>query len=50
MKDQRKKQKKATKRTEKKVNDVADVLENFTFSMGDDAADKPYDFKVDFTD
>lgn len=50
LKSQRKKQKKATKRTEKKVNDVADVLENFTLDMMDDAEDKPYDFKVDFTD
>lgn len=49
MKNQRKKQKKATKRTERKVNDVADVLENFTLDM-DDGGNKPYDFKVDFTD
>lgn len=50
LKGQRKKQKKATKRTEKKVNDVADVLENFTLDMTDGGEDKAYDFKVDFTD
>lgn len=38
----RKKQKKATKRTERKVNDVADVLENFTLEKMD------YDFEEAF--
>lgn len=46
MKEQLKKKKKANKRSERKVNDVADVLENFTLDMGDD--DESYDFKVDF--
>lgn len=42
----RKQQKKTLKRTDKKVSDVADVLENFSLDMGTD----DYDFKVDFDD
>jgi len=42
----RKQQKKTLKRSDKKVSDVADVLENFTLDMGTD----DYDFKVDFDD
>lgn len=45
MKEQLKKKKKANKRSERKVNDVTDVLENFTLQMGND---EDYDFKVDF--
>lgn len=43
MKDARKKQKKSNKRSEKKVNAVADVLENFSIDMGQD-----YDFSDNF--
>lgn len=46
-KEQLKKKKKAIKRNERKVNDVADVLENFTLDMGHDA-EEDYDFNVDF--
>lgn len=42
----RKQQKKTLKRSDKKVSDVADVLENFTLDMGTD----DYDFKVDYDD
>lgn len=41
-----KKQKKANKRSERRVNDVADVLENFSLDMSGKGED--YDFKVDF--
>ena len=44
-----KKQKKASKRSERKVNDVADVLENFSLDAMNTGEDKPYDFGVDFT-
>lgn len=42
-KNEWKKQKKVSKRNERRVNDVADVLENFSLDKGDS-----YDFKVDF--
>lgn len=45
LKEQLKKKKKVNKRSERKVNDVADVLENFTLDMG---GEEDYDFKVDF--
>lgn len=41
-----KKQKKVNKRNERKVNDVADVLENFSLDVG--SKNDSYDFKVDF--
>lgn len=41
----RKKMKKANKRSERKVNAVADVLENFSIDMG---GEKDYDFSTDF--
>lgn len=47
MKEQQKKKKKANKRTERKVSDVADVLDNFTLDMDTDGHEN-YDFKVDF--
>lgn len=46
LKDLRKKMKKSNKRNEKKVNAVADVLENFTLDMGGGSQD--YDFAIDF--
>lgn len=42
----RKKAKKANKRSERKVNAVADVLENFSIDMG--GGDKDYDFEANF--
>lgn len=46
LKNLQKKQKKTNKRNEKKVNAVADVLENFTLDMG--GGDEDYDFKANF--
>lgn len=48
MKEQLKKKKKAHNRSERKVNDVADVLENFSLDMGDEGEDEKYNFQVDF--
>lgn len=45
MKELRKKQKKANKKSSRKVDEVADVLENFSMNMGGDG---DYDFKTDF--
>lgn len=41
-----KKKKKANKRSEKKVNAVADVLENVTLDMS--GGDQEYDFDAEF--
>lgn len=41
-----KKKKKANKRSERKVNAVADVLENFTLDMSEGGQN--YDFDADF--
>lgn len=47
IKEMRKKAKKANKRSERKVNAVADVLENFSIDMsGGGGAD--YDFETDY--
>lgn len=48
IKDQRKKAKKANKRSERKVNAVADVLENFTLDMSGNSDGQDYDFEADF--
>lgn len=40
--------KKTNKRNERKVNAVADVLENFSLDMGGDSGGKDYDFDADF--
>lgn len=45
-KQMQKKEKKTHKRNEKKVNAVADVLENFSLDMGGD--DQDYSFEADF--
>lgn len=44
----RKKMKKANKRSEKKVNAVADVLENFSIDMSGGGGDNDYDFDAAF--
>lgn len=46
IKEQQKKNKKRKLKEEKKVNSVADVLENFTFGGG--KSDEAYDFDNDF--
>lgn len=46
IKEMQKKKKKANKRSEKKVNAVADVLENFTLDMSGGGQD--YDFDAEF--
>lgn len=43
-----KKKKKANKRSERKVNAVADVLENFSLDMSGGSGEKDYDFEADF--
>lgn len=45
-----KKKKKANKRNERKVNAVADVLENFSLDMsgGSGGGGQDYDFEADF--
>lgn len=57
LKDSAKKMKKLKSKNEKKISNVADVLEGFTFGVkkeedddDDDSAgeDKPYDFGADF--
>lgn len=40
--------KKANKRSEKKVNAVADVLENFSLDMSGAGGSQDYDFDADF--
>lgn len=40
--------KKANKRSEKKVNAVADVLENFSIDMGGGSGGNDYDFDAAF--
>lgn len=45
MKADLKKIKKSNRRSERKVNDVADELENFSLDLGDGGK---YDFDVDF--
>lgn len=46
LKAQQKKAKKSNKRNEKKVNAVANVLENFTLDMS--GGDQDYSFEADF--
>lgn len=48
IKDMRKKMKKANKRSERKVNAVADVLENFSLDMSGGSGGQDYDFDADF--
>lgn len=45
IKELRKKQKKANKKSSRKIDEVADVLENFSMNMG---GVEDYDFKTDF--
>lgn len=45
MKELRKKEKKANKKSTRKIDEVADVLENFSMDMG---GGEDYDFKTDF--
>lgn len=47
MKQLRKKMKKTNKRNERKVNAVADVLENFSLDMS--GGNQDYDFETDFS-
>lgn len=44
----RKKAKKANKRSERKVNAVADVLENFSLDMSGNSEGQDYDFDENF--